>query len=63
MARPKMMHQRIGVSVQQNLADKIDEWRSGRRPIPNQCEAIRQLIEIGLEAAKAEERTEGGAQA
>lgn len=38
---------------------RIDDWRREQTDIPSRAEAIRRLIELGLEAAKQrQERTE-----
>jgi hypothetical protein len=34
------------------MLEAIDKWRGGQRPIPNVSDAIRQLIEAGLKAAR-----------
>jgi hypothetical protein len=39
----------IGVRCGPDLVGKIDEWRSGQRPIPSLPEAIRRLVEQALE--------------
>jgi hypothetical protein len=36
----------------------VEEWRARQRPIPNVSEAIRQLMERGLERAERRELTE-----
>lgn len=40
----------VGVRVPEELAARIDEWRSEQRPIPSQPEAIRRLVDLGLKA-------------
>jgi hypothetical protein len=44
---------RLPVMVSRSAADAIDNWRYANH-IPTRAEAIRRLIEMGLEAAKAE---------
>ena len=36
--------------VKQSFMDKIDEWRRAQKDLPPQAEAIRRLVELGLEA-------------
>jgi metal-responsive CopG/Arc/MetJ family transcriptional regulator len=50
------------VHMPKTLAQKISRYRFGNE-IKAESEAIRRLIEKGLEAVEAEGRTEGGAQA
>lgn len=50
MARPKTMQTRKIISVPAEMAAAIDEYRFGNR-IPTESEAIRRLIQLGLEAA------------
>ena len=45
----KKYEQRWLIAVSNELADRVDEWRSQQRPIPNRSEAVRQLIEMALE--------------
>jgi len=35
---------------------KVDEWRRREPDLPNLSEAIRRLVEMGLEAAKQERK-------
>lgn len=46
--------------VPREMSGEIDEFRFGKR-IASEAEALRQLIEKGLEAWKAEGRSENGA--
>jgi hypothetical protein len=51
----------ISLKAPQSFLDKVDEWRAGQRPIPNRGDAIRKLVEVGLEAIKAQsEKPKGG---
>jgi uroporphyrinogen-III synthase len=54
---------RFEMRTSEELAEKIDAWRTQQRPVLTRGEAARQLIEKGLEARQAEEQTEDGAQA
>jgi hypothetical protein len=44
--------QRVPFVTRKSQLDAIDGWRTERRPIPSRNEAIRQLIDIGLDAAR-----------
>ena len=44
--------ERVQIVAPRSWLDLIEEWRSKRRPIPSQSAAIRQLVEIGLEAER-----------
>ncbi|MQX38602.1 ribbon-helix-helix domain-containing protein [Roseospira navarrensis] len=54
MARPKTMQTRKIISVPAEMAEAIDEYRFGHK-FRTESEAIRRLIELGLEAAVAPE--------
>jgi hypothetical protein len=43
---------RTHVNLPTALADHIDQWRGGQPGVPNFSEAIRRLVELGLEASK-----------
>jgi metal-responsive CopG/Arc/MetJ family transcriptional regulator len=63
MARPKIMDNptRMEMRFPAAMVDSVDRWR-GRLPgVPSRCEAVRRLIEKGLEAVEAEGRNENGA--
>lgn len=51
----------VSLKAPQSFFDKIDEWRAGQRPIPNRGEAIRRLVEVGLEALQKEKPGKGRA--
>jgi hypothetical protein len=40
--------------VRKSFMDKVDNWRRIQEDIPPQAEAIRRLVEKGLEADRAE---------
>jgi hypothetical protein len=48
---PEPLDVRLPVMVSRSIADAIDTWRYANR-IPTRAEAIRRLIEIGLDAAR-----------
>jgi hypothetical protein len=52
MERREKVDQRLTLVTRQSQLDAIDEWRTQQRPIPSLNEAIRQLIDLGLEAAR-----------
>lgn len=41
--------ERMELRLDQALLDRIDAWRAGERDIPSRSEAVRRLIEAGLE--------------
>jgi hypothetical protein len=47
--RPKTTGELIGVRVQPNLLGKLDDWRRLQKDLPGRSEAIRRLVELGLE--------------
>jgi hypothetical protein len=49
------IEQRVAFLARQSQLDAIDTWRSQYRPIPTRNEAIRRLIERGLEAEEADQ--------
>lgn len=51
IGRPKLMAERVQVSLTPELAAAVDEFRFGNR-IGSESEAIRRLLERGLEAEK-----------
>jgi hypothetical protein len=53
MGRPPIHPKRLLLAVSEEWLEAVDRWRGQQRRIPNQSEAIRQLVEIGL---KAEEK-------
>jgi hypothetical protein len=53
----------ISLKAPQSFLDKVDEWRAGQRPIPNRGDAIRQLVEAGLEAMRKEKTEKKGRKA
>jgi hypothetical protein len=42
--------------VRKSFMDKIDNWRRYQEDLPPQAEAIRRLVEKGLEADRAEQK-------
>jgi hypothetical protein len=48
--------QRISIVAPTTLIRRIDAWRREEPDIPNVSQAIRRLIELGLEAAKKRKR-------
>ena len=47
---------RIALMVPVPLLDKIERWRRDQAGLPNQSEAVRRLIEAGLEATAKKEK-------
>jgi hypothetical protein len=48
--------QRLQMVVPVKWAKKVDEWRRREPDLPNLSEAIRRLVDMGLEHAKQERR-------
>jgi hypothetical protein len=48
--------QRVPFVTRKSQLDAIDQWRTEQRPIPSRNEAIRQLVDAGLEAAREKRR-------
>lgn len=46
----KKLNRRIIFMADDSFLDHIDEWRSRHRPIPNFSEAVRELLEMALNA-------------
>jgi metal-responsive CopG/Arc/MetJ family transcriptional regulator len=40
----------IGVRIQPEMAQELDDWRRKQADLPNRPEAIRRLVEMGLKA-------------
>jgi hypothetical protein len=47
---------RFELRLPPELSDEIDRWRRDQPDLPPRAEAARRLIELGLEAARAEQR-------
>jgi hypothetical protein len=43
---------RLNMVVPASWIEKIDDWRARQPGLPNVSEAIRRLVEIGIEASK-----------
>ena len=52
MARPQLYPHKKLVGFDQHMLDAIDEWRRERKPIPTLSDAIRKLVELGLDASR-----------
>ena len=48
LSKPKQFNMR----VHDEWLEKVDEWRRTQKNIPSRSEAIRRLVEIGIEASK-----------
>ena len=40
----------VYLSIDEELEKRIEEYRRGQTPIPSRSQAIRDLVELGLEA-------------
>lgn len=47
--RPAVDSEAINVRMERSLIDRLDEYRRGQPDLPNRPEAIRRLVERGLE--------------
>lgn len=54
--RAEKVDQRVPFVTRKSQLDAIDEWRTKRRPIPSRNEAIRHLVDRGLETEAKEEQ-------
>lgn len=50
--RNRPPHKTAGILMNQQLASDIDEWRRQQPDLPNRSEAIRRLIDLGIETAR-----------
>jgi hypothetical protein len=50
--RPSVDSEAVNVRMERPQLRKLDEWRRAQSDLPTRPEAIRRLIELGLEAAK-----------
>jgi hypothetical protein len=57
MERSEKVDQRLTLVTRRSQLDAIDAWRVEQRPIPSRNEAIRQLIDLGLEAVRQAKRS------
>ena len=48
--------QRLNMVVPTAWVKKVDDWRRKEPDLPNLSEAIRRLVELGLEAAKKDRK-------
>jgi hypothetical protein len=48
--------QRLNMVAPASWMKKIDDWRRKEPDLPNLSEAIRRLVELGLEAAKKDRK-------
>jgi hypothetical protein len=52
MSRPEIYPVKKIIGFSARMLDEIEKWRAKQRPIPTVSDAIRQLIEAGLKAAR-----------
>jgi len=48
--------QRIPIMMASSEVARIDQWRAKQPGIPSRAEAIRRLVELGLEVSKRERK-------
>jgi metal-responsive CopG/Arc/MetJ family transcriptional regulator len=58
MAEP--LDQRLQLVISKGQVREIDEWRRLQPDLPSRSEAIRRLIEAGLEAQRSKRPSKGG---
>jgi hypothetical protein len=54
LARPSVDSEAVNVRMERPQLTRLDDWRRGQVEMPTRPEAIRRLIELGLEAAARE---------
>lgn len=47
---PPELNVRVNLMISEQLKEAIDKWRAQTPGLPNRSEAIRRLVEAGLEA-------------
>lgn len=47
---------RVNLVTSESWVERVDEWRRQQKSIPSRAEAIRALVDMGLEAAAAGHR-------
>lgn len=52
MASEPLLTERFELRFSKEMLQSIDRWRSSEEKLPPRAEAIRHLIELGLEATK-----------
>ena len=50
-SRYRLRWKRIDLLLPWDMVDAVDNFRASRRPIPNEGDALRELIEMSLRAA------------
>lgn len=49
MGRPRLDSEAVTVRMVRDMLSALDDWRRGQSDLPNRPEAIRRLIQKGLE--------------
>lgn len=57
LGRPPVDSAPVNVRMERELLDALDNWRREQADLPGRPEAIRRLIELGLQASKAEPKS------
>jgi hypothetical protein len=57
--RPSVDSEAVNVRMERPQISQLDDWRRRQPDLPTRPEAIRRLIELGLEAAKHEHGPHG----
>jgi hypothetical protein len=52
MPRPELYPIKKVIGFNQGMIDAVDKWRAKQKPIPTVSDAIRRLLELGLEGVK-----------
>jgi len=50
IGRPETHPIKKVIGFSEDMIDAVDRWRAKQKPVPNQSEAIRRLVELGLKA-------------
>jgi hypothetical protein len=50
IGRPETHPIKKVIGLTEGMIEAIESWRAKQKPIPNQSEAIRRLVELGLKA-------------
>ncbi len=50
IGRPETHPIKKVIGFSEEMIDAVESWRAKQKPVPNQSEAIRRLVELGLRA-------------
>lgn len=52
MGRPKVDSEAVNVRIERDGLIALDDWRKAQSDVPSRPEAIRRLLQLGLESSK-----------